>query len=190
MKRLRVRDRVMSSHYACIRGTTLVVTVAPLQRLKMEALIPVPADCKVRSVIKFLNTQSTAPIEIHRQLCQVYGHTRLNGLHICRSSAGRCLIIIHPIARTSHPVISIFSYTSRNSCPVSLSVFRMTERWRWVSQWFQFMMEEFCNTGYKRWSHGMTNDSIPEVKNSSTFAVAVPINLSLTLGICYVNGPM
>ncbi|KAJ4446502.1 hypothetical protein ANN_13198 [Periplaneta americana] len=29
--------------------------------------------CEVRSVIKFFNAQSIAPIEIHRQLCQVYG---------------------------------------------------------------------------------------------------------------------
>ena len=57
------------------------------------------------------------------------GHTQLDGQHIsCRSSAGRCLII-HPIARRiSHPVISIISYTSRNSCPIS--IFRMTERRR------------------------------------------------------------
>ncbi|KAJ4433038.1 hypothetical protein ANN_15295 [Periplaneta americana] len=39
----------------------------------MEALIPSPAACEVRSVIKFFNAQSIAPIEIHRQLCQVYG---------------------------------------------------------------------------------------------------------------------
>ena len=46
------------------------------------------------------------------------GHTRIDGQHIsCRSSAGRYLII-HPIARTSRPVISIFCYASRNSCPV------------------------------------------------------------------------
>ena len=31
----------------------------------METLIPAPADCEVRSVIKFLNAQSIAPIEIH-----------------------------------------------------------------------------------------------------------------------------
>ena len=66
-------------------------------------------------------------IEIHRQLCQVYGHTRLGSQHIsCRSSAGRCLIISHPIARTSRPEISIFSYNSSNSSPVSVSVSRMT----------------------------------------------------------------
>jgi hypothetical protein len=32
-----------------------VLTVALLELLKMEALIPAPADCEVRSVIKFLN---------------------------------------------------------------------------------------------------------------------------------------
>ena len=132
MKRLQVRDRVMTLHEECTSGTTQVLTVASLQRLKTGAPIPAPANCQVRTVIKFSNAQSTAPIEIHRPLCKVYGHTRLDGQHIsCRSSAGRCLII-HPIARTSHPVISICSYSSRNSCPVSVSVFRMTGRRRWV----------------------------------------------------------
>ena len=65
--------------------------------VEIEALISAPADCEVRSVIKFLNAQSLAPIEIHRQLCQVYGHTRFDGQHIsCSSSSGMCLIIIHP----------------------------------------------------------------------------------------------
>ena len=76
-------------------------------------------------MIKFLNAQSIAAISIYRQMCQVYGHTQLDGQHnFCRSSAGKCLIIIHPIARTSRPVISTFSYTSRNPCPVSVSVFQ------------------------------------------------------------------
>ena len=65
--------------------------------------------------------------EIYRHLCQVYGHTHLDGQYISyRSSAGRCLII-HPIARTSPLVISSFSYTPSNNCSVSVSVFRMTE---------------------------------------------------------------
>ncbi|GFU93519.1 hypothetical protein TNCV_947611 [Trichonephila clavipes] len=38
----------------------------------METLIFSPAASEVRSVIKFLNAESIAPIEIHRQLCQVY----------------------------------------------------------------------------------------------------------------------
>ena len=46
--------------------------------------------------------------------------------------------------------------------------------------------------GYKSWSHGMTNVSIPEVnmlKNSSTLAVSVPTNLSIKLGFGSVNCP-
>ncbi|GFV45078.1 HTH_48 domain-containing protein [Trichonephila clavipes] len=39
----------------------------------METFIPSPAACEVRSVIKILNAQSIAQIEIHRQLCLVYG---------------------------------------------------------------------------------------------------------------------
>ena len=54
------------SHGAGTSGTFRVLTVASLQRLKMEALIPAPADCEVQSVIKFLNKQGIAPIEIHR----------------------------------------------------------------------------------------------------------------------------
>ena len=59
-----VRDRVMS-HDACTSGTSRVLTIASLQRLKLEALIPTPAGCKVWSVINFSIAQSTAPIEIH-----------------------------------------------------------------------------------------------------------------------------
>ncbi|KAJ4436753.1 hypothetical protein ANN_16885 [Periplaneta americana] len=50
-----------------------LVPVAWQQWSEMEALIPSPAACEVRSVIKFFNAQRIAPIEIHRQLCQVYG---------------------------------------------------------------------------------------------------------------------
>ena len=96
--RLSVRNRVTTSHGASTSGTSRVLTVASLQRLEIEALIPVPADCEMRSIIKFLNAQSISPIEIRRQLCQVYGHTRLYGQHIsCRSSAGRYLFVIHPM---------------------------------------------------------------------------------------------
>ncbi|KAJ4427303.1 hypothetical protein ANN_24923 [Periplaneta americana] len=41
--------------------------------LKMDIPILAPAACEVRSVIKFLNAQYIALIEIYRQLCQVYG---------------------------------------------------------------------------------------------------------------------
>ena len=50
---LHVRDRVMMMHDACTSETSQVLTVASLQRLKMEALIPAPADCGVRFLISF-----------------------------------------------------------------------------------------------------------------------------------------
>ena len=65
MKRLRLRGRVMTSHDDYTSGTSLVLTLASLQRLKMEALIPASADGEVRSVIKFMNRQSLALIKIH-----------------------------------------------------------------------------------------------------------------------------
>ena len=66
MKRLRVRDIVMTSHDACTSGTSRFLTVASLQRLRLKALIPAPSDCELLSVIKILDAQSIAPIEIHR----------------------------------------------------------------------------------------------------------------------------
>ena len=65
------------SYDAYTSGTSRGLTVPSLQQLKMEAVISAPADCEVQSVIKFLNAQSIAPIKIHHQLCQVYGHTWL-----------------------------------------------------------------------------------------------------------------
>ncbi|KAJ4436137.1 hypothetical protein ANN_18764 [Periplaneta americana] len=55
------------------RQRSRLVPVAWQQWSEMEALIPSPAACEVRSVIKFFNAQTIAPIEIHRHLCQVYG---------------------------------------------------------------------------------------------------------------------
>ncbi|KAJ4426903.1 hypothetical protein ANN_26702 [Periplaneta americana] len=57
----------------CQPDRSRLVPVAWQQWSEMEALIPSPAACEVRSVIKFFNAQNIAPIEIHRQLCQVYG---------------------------------------------------------------------------------------------------------------------
>ena len=61
----------------------------------------------------------------------LWPHAARQSTHLLQSSGGRCLTIIHPYHRTLHPLIFVFSYTSRNSCPVS--IFRMTEGRRWVS---------------------------------------------------------
>ncbi|KAJ4444150.1 hypothetical protein ANN_05939 [Periplaneta americana] len=45
---------------------------------KMNDVIDNPADCEVRSVIRFLNAQHLKPAEIYRQLKEVYGDTVMN----------------------------------------------------------------------------------------------------------------
>ena len=69
VKQLDVFGRAMTLYDARINGTSGVLTVPSLQRLKVEALIPAPTDCEFRSEIKFLNLQSIAPLEIQHQLC-------------------------------------------------------------------------------------------------------------------------
>lgn len=44
----------------------------------MCAAISNPASCEVRSVIRFLLAKNEKPIEIHRQLCEVYGNDVMN----------------------------------------------------------------------------------------------------------------
>ena len=66
----------------------IIITLAGLPEFS-QFIVAVPADFEVRPIIKFLNAQNIAPIQIHRHLCQVYGHTWLDGQHIYRSSAGR-----------------------------------------------------------------------------------------------------
>ena len=102
MKRLRVRDRVMTSHDTCTSGTSRVLTVVSLQRLKLEALILSPADYEMWSMIKFLNAQSIAPIEIHRQC------VRSMATHLLQELSWGRVIIMRPIARSSRKVISNF----------------------------------------------------------------------------------
>ena len=61
-----------------------------------------------------------------------------------------------------------------------------------MSQWFSSQVADFYDTGYKSLSHDMINVLNPEVnilKNSSTLAVYVSINLSVTLGFVSVNTP-
>ena len=50
----------MTLHDACTSATSRILTVASLQRLAMEALIPAPVDCEVRSMIRFLNAKTIA----------------------------------------------------------------------------------------------------------------------------------
>jgi len=37
-----------------------------------------PADCEIRSVIRFLNARNVLPSEIHHQICQVHGDNAMS----------------------------------------------------------------------------------------------------------------
>jgi hypothetical protein len=37
-----------------------------------------PADCEIRSVIRFLNARNVKPAYIHRQICEVYGENAMS----------------------------------------------------------------------------------------------------------------
>ena len=61
-----------------------------------------------------------------------------------------------------------------------------------VTQWFQSQAADFYDTGYKSWYHGITNVSVPEenmLKNNSTLAASVPINIYIKLGFVSINTP-
>lgn len=58
--------------YAVIE-TSRSLTLTLLLSTKMSALISSPTVYEVRYLIKFVNAQNVAWIEIHRQLCSLYG---------------------------------------------------------------------------------------------------------------------
>ena len=123
----------MSWHGACASGTCRVLSVASLHWFKMDAAIPAPAAREVRSVMKFLNAQGIAPIEIYHQLCQVYGPNVMSKQMVrcwCRQfSAGRQNV--SPDAEDTGPRSQwLPSVLTLKEIPV-ISIFRMTERRRW-----------------------------------------------------------
>ena len=189
MKRLCVHDRVMTSHDACTRGTSWFLKVASLQGLNLHAVIPAPADCDQ----VFERKERSADRKSSSALPGLWPHTALRSTHSCRSSAGKVLNHSPPYSPDLAP--------SDFHLFLHLTKFLFGQRQRFqndreaemsVTQWFQSQAADFYNTGYKRWSHGMTNVSIPEanmLKNSSTLGVNVPINLSLKLGSVSENVP-
>ena len=78
------------------------------QPFVMELPLAAPARCEVRAVIRFLNAKGVKPIEIHRQLMEVYGESCMDVKNIrkwCREfTAGRTEI--HDEERSGRPSIS------------------------------------------------------------------------------------
>jgi hypothetical protein len=44
----------------------------------MFKMIERPADCEIRSVIRFLNARNVKPADIYRQICELYGENAMN----------------------------------------------------------------------------------------------------------------
>ncbi|XP_025410521.1 protein GVQW3-like [Sipha flava] len=44
----------------------------------MDKLIENAATCELRSVIRFLNAENIKPVDIHRQICEVYGENAMS----------------------------------------------------------------------------------------------------------------
>ncbi|GBM73899.1 hypothetical protein AVEN_217240-1 [Araneus ventricosus] len=66
-----------------------------------------PADCEVRSVIRFLNAKEFKPAEIHRQLVDIYGENVMtDGMvrkWVRQFNDGRT--IVHDEARSGRPFV-------------------------------------------------------------------------------------
>ncbi|UYV75616.1 hypothetical protein LAZ67_13000750 [Cordylochernes scorpioides] len=84
---------------------TLGRSVAVWQPFAMELPISSPAKCELRSVIRFLNAKNNSPVEIHRQLVEVYGEKCMDIKNVrkwCREfNEGR--INVHDEQRSGRP---------------------------------------------------------------------------------------
>ncbi|UYV75781.1 hypothetical protein LAZ67_13001329 [Cordylochernes scorpioides] len=80
-------------------------SVAVWQPFVMELPLSSPAKCELRSVIRFLNAKNNSPVEIHRQLVEVYGEKCMDIKNVrkwCREfNEGR--INVHDEQRSGRP---------------------------------------------------------------------------------------
>jgi len=56
----------------------------------MAAPIQIPANCEVRSVIRFLNAKGERPEDIHKQIVAVYGNVMNRQTVSKANTAGMC----------------------------------------------------------------------------------------------------
>jgi len=57
---------------------TFVLCLCLFLALNKFKTIEGTVDCEIRSVIRFLNARNVLPIEIHHQICQVYGDNAMS----------------------------------------------------------------------------------------------------------------
>ncbi|GFU47540.1 histone-lysine N-methyltransferase SETMAR [Trichonephila clavipes] len=71
-------DAQYQGEEACVIFRSLSATYALLCLFTMSVLIENPAACEIRCVIRFLNAKKVNPIEIYRQICEVFGQNAMN----------------------------------------------------------------------------------------------------------------
>jgi hypothetical protein len=65
-----------------IPASCLRCSVLAWKPLEMELPLASPARYELRSVIRFLCAKNTAPVDIHSQLCEVYGEKCMSIQHV------------------------------------------------------------------------------------------------------------
>ena len=75
------------TRYTCICWQVTATILAKFERVfirlyifEMPQLIENPADCKIRSVIRYLSAKGVNAVEFHRNICEVYGQTMSDGM--------------------------------------------------------------------------------------------------------------
>ena len=53
-----------------------------LYTFEMPSLIENPADCEISSVIRYLSAKGVKAVEIHRNICEVYGQKILSDVMV------------------------------------------------------------------------------------------------------------
>ena len=148
MNRLLVRGRVMRSHDGCTSWTSRILTVASLQRFEDGGSYSTARRLwNVVCFTLFECTEHSADRNSSSAVPDLCPHTARRSTHLLQEFGWE--VFNHPpYSRTSRPVISIFSYNSRNSSSVSVRGFTMTGGDQ-LLQWLEFQVADFYDTDTK-----------------------------------------
>ena len=74
--------------YICWQATVTIIATFKhvyirLYIFEIPLLIENPADCEIRSVIHYLSAKGVKAVEIHCNICEVYGHNMSDGM-VCK----------------------------------------------------------------------------------------------------------
>ena len=165
----------MMSHDTCTTGTSRVLIVASLQRLKMEALIPAPTrlwsavfdkifECAEHSTDR--NASSAVP--------GLWPHTARQTTYLLQEF-GLEVFNHHPTySQDLAPSDFHLFLHFKKFLPDQRKHFENGREAEMSITWLQSQAADFYDTGKQIWSHGMTNVSTQEMnmlKNSSILAI-------------------